>query len=58
MADIRHAGADKDFLDGIAGHLGKQFDIVGIVGGSNDRLRNLVQVNLNDVSIFGIFIGD
>ncbi|OQB54303.1 MAG: hypothetical protein BWX98_02344 [Candidatus Aminicenantes bacterium ADurb.Bin147] len=48
MADVRHAGADEDLVDLVAGDLREELDVVGIVGTSQERLGDIGQVNLED----------
>ncbi len=54
MADVGHAGADKDLVDLVAGHLGQQLGVVRVVGAADDGLGDLVQVDLDHGVVVGV----
>ena len=57
MADVGHAGANEHFVDAITGHLAEQLDVVGVIGAGQDRLFELIEVDLDDGGVLGIGIG-
>ena len=54
MADIDHARADEDLVDPVSGDLGQELDVVRVIGTGQDRLPDLVQVDLEDGGVFGV----
>src|SRR5690554_3564763 len=56
VTDVGHAGADEHFVDLVASHFGQELGIVRIVRAANDRLFDFRQVDLNHVSVFGVFV--
>src|SRR5690606_8234109 len=49
--------ANEDFVDNGTGHVGKRFDVVGVVRAGNDRLVDVSQVDFDDGGVFGVGIG-
>ena len=57
MADVGHAAADEHLIDRLASFFAQQLDVVGVVGASQDRLGDLVEVDLDHGGVFGIGVG-
>ena len=57
MADVGHAGADEHLIHGCAGFFRKKFDVVGVVGAGQDRLGDVIEVDLDHGGVVGVGIG-
>src|SRR5690554_5124037 len=57
MANVGHTGTDKYFINGRILYIGKLFNIVWIVRTSEQRLGDLVHVNLDHFVVLSIRIG-
>ena len=57
VADVGHARTDEGFVDLGAGHVGQELGVVRVVGAAQDRLFDLVHVDLDDVRVLGVLVG-
>ena len=57
MADVRHARADEDLVDADVADLRERLGVVRVVGAAEDRLLQLVQVDVDDRGILCLLVG-
>ena len=57
MTDVVHARTDEGFVDLGACCVGQELGVVRVVGAAKDGFLDLVHVDLNDVRVFGVFVG-
>ena len=57
MSNIGHARTNKYFIDLVTLNLREVLHIIWIIGAGQDWFFDLVEVDLNDLSIIGIRIG-
>ena len=56
VTDVGHTRTDEHFVDFGAGTFGHETYVVGVVRAGNNRLFDVVHVDFNHGSVFGIFI--
>ena len=57
VADVGHARADEHLVNFVAGDFRQRARVVGVVGRAQNRLGDFVQVNVNHLAVFGVFVG-
>ncbi len=56
VADVGHARTDKHFLNLVTGDLGQRLDVVRVIRAGEQRLGDLVEIDLDDLGVLGIGI--
>jgi hypothetical protein len=57
VTDVGHAGAEEHVVDLGAGDLGEELDVVRIIRAGQDRLGDLLEIDLDDRRVLGVLVG-
>ena len=57
MSDVGHARTDEDFVDLVTADFGQRLDIVRVIRACQQRLRDFIEIDLDDFGVFRVSIG-